>query len=52
MRKFIIPALVLLAIGWWSCKKIQQGFLSETLRYTSPDPVSYTHLTLPTKLEV
>lgn len=37
MKKILIPALVLIATGIGSCKKIQQGFLSETLRYTSPD---------------
>lgn len=37
MKKFLIPALTLLVLGAINCKKIQQGFLSETLRYTSPD---------------
>ncbi|MGN7783621.1 hypothetical protein ACTJIJ_03810 [Niabella sp. 22666] len=37
MRKYLIPAFTLLVFGAINCKKIQQGFLSETLRYTSPD---------------
>ncbi|GAB3010901.1 hypothetical protein GCM10027051_11240 [Niabella terrae] len=37
MRKILIPALSFVVLAALNCKKIQEGFLSETLRYTSPD---------------
>lgn len=36
MKKILIATSALFLIGF-ACKKIQEGFLSETLRYTSPD---------------
>ncbi len=36
MKKLII-SIIILSVAGFACKKIQEGFLSETLRYTSPD---------------
>lgn len=37
MKKIFICLLILQSVFMFSCKKIQNGFLSDTLRYTTPD---------------
>lgn len=37
MKKILFSLLLLSSVLFFSCKKIQNGFLSDTLRYTTPD---------------
>ena len=37
MKKILFSLLLLSPVLFFSCKKIQNGFLSDTLRYTTPD---------------
>ena len=48
MKKYLIPTALLLVTALSSCTKT----IDEDLSGNERSPVSYTHLTLPTKLEV